>query len=137
MPRSNNKLLTTNSSVGYKALYSCLSLHMRSTGAFRSSRDPTKNTGAPFLPSVHIPIHRCTAPSICPRTIPANVLSRCYCGRPSFGTRDWSTFWDTCFVRRSAAFPELAIFCRVKRPSAIHCCRARSRTCTCFMRPRP
>ena len=24
--------------------------------------------GAPFLPSVHIPIHRCTVPSICPRT---------------------------------------------------------------------
>ena len=94
-------------------------------------------TDAPFLPPVHIPIHRCTVPSICPHNIPANVLSRCYCRRPSFGTRDWSTFCDTCFVRRSAVFPELAIFCRVKRPSAIHCCKARSRTCTCFMRPRP
>ena len=28
----------------------------------------SKNTGAPFLPSVHIPKHRCTAPSICPHT---------------------------------------------------------------------
>ena len=83
------------------------------------------------------PIYRCTVPSICPHNIPANVLSRCYCRRPSFGTRDWSTFCDTCFVRRSAAFTELAIFCRVRRPSAIHCCKARSRTCTCFMRPRP
>ena len=57
MPRTSNKLLTTNSSVGYKALRSCLSLHMRSTGAFPSSRDPTKKTN-----------NRCTVSSTCPHT---------------------------------------------------------------------
>ena len=96
------QLLTTNSSVGYKALQLCLSLHMRSTGAFPSSRDPTKKqhrctfpsicphtntqvyrsfhlptyqyTGVTFQPSAHVPIHRCAAPSICPQNIPANVF---------------------------------------------------------------
>ena len=130
MPRTNNKLLTANSSVGYKALRSCLSLHMRSTGAFQSSRNPTKTQ---VRRSFHLSTYQYTGVPF----LPSNVLSQCHCRRPSFGTRDWSTFCDTCFVRRSAAFPELAIFCRVKRPSAIHCCKARSRTCTCFMRPRP
>ena len=86
------------------------------------------------------PIYRCTVPSICPQTnatFQQNVLSRGYRRKPNFGTRDWSTFCDTCFVRRSAAFAELATFCKVTRPSAIHCCKARSCTCTCFMLPRP
>ena len=90
MPRTTNKLLTTNSSVGYKALQLCLSLRMRSTGAFPSSRDPTKKpkqqmhrsfhlstyqyTGVTFQPSAHVPIHRCAAPSICPQNIPANLF---------------------------------------------------------------
>ena len=98
------QLLTTNSSVGYKALQLCLSLHMRSTGAFPSSRDSTKKpknnrctvpsicphtnkqvycsshlstyqcTGVTFQPSAHVLIHRCAAPSICPQNIPANVF---------------------------------------------------------------
>ena len=85
----------------------------------------------------NIQVHRSFHLSTYQYNIPANVLSHGYCRRPSFGTRDWSTFCDTCFVRRSAAFAEIATFCRVKRPSAIHCCKARSRTCTCFMRPRP
>ena len=126
MPRTNNKLPTTNSSVGYKALRSCLTVHMALSRRIPIVTKSNQYTGAPFLPSVHIPIQHSSKRVV-------SVLL----WKTSFGTRDWSTFCDTCFVRRSAAFAELAIFCRVKRPSAIHCCKARSRTCTCFMRPRP
>ena len=56
MPRTNNKLPTTNSSVGYKALRSCLTLHMALSRRIPIVTKFNQYTGAPFLPSVHIPI---------------------------------------------------------------------------------